>query len=126
MKRIIFSILTVLSLSAFTSLPNGLGDVISALKNGNASEISKHFDNTVEISMAGKSSNYSKSQGEAVLKDFFATHTVKSFNVVHKGEAGTSQFCIGTLVTSSGNFRTTINVKQKGDKYLVQEIKFDN
>jgi hypothetical protein len=126
MKRIVFSLLTILSLSAFTTGITSIGEVINGVKSGNAGQISKYFDNIVEISVDGKSSNYSKSQAEAVLKDFFANHSVKSFNVVHKGEAGTSQFCIGTLVTANGNYRTTINVKQKGDKQLVQEIKFDN
>jgi len=73
-----------------------------------------------------KSNSYSKSQAELVLRDFFSTNPVKSFEVVHKGENAGSQYCIGTLVTKSGSFRTTIFMKQKGDRLLLQELRFEN
>ena len=125
MKKILVILSAVFLLSAFT-LPAGIGDVINGIKAGNAAAVAKYFDNTVEITLPGKSNNYSKSQGEAVLRDFFANNTVKSFTVNHQGESGGSKFAIGTLVTSGGTFRTTINLKQKGDKETLQEIKFEN
>ncbi len=124
MKRIIYTLFVGFILSAF-SVSTGLIDVINGIKTGNASSVSKYFDNTVEITLAGKSNNYSKSQGEAILRDFFANNVVKSFTVVHQGDAGSSQFVIGNLVTNNGTFRTTANLKQKGDKQILQEIKFD-
>ncbi|MFC4262433.1 DUF4783 domain-containing protein [Ferruginibacter yonginensis] len=111
-------------MAAFTVL-TGLNDVISGIKAGNAATIAKYFDNTVDITLPGKNNSYSKVQGEAVLRDFFANNTVKSFSIVHQGESGGAQFCIGTLVTSNGSFRTTINLKQKADKQVLQEIKFE-
>jgi Domain of unknown function (DUF4783) len=125
MKKIAIVGLAFVMFSAFTIL-TGINDIISGIKAGNASSVSKYFDNTVEISLAGKSNNYSKSQGEAVLRDFFANNTVKSFSVVHQGDAGGSQFLIGTLITTKGTYRTTVNLKQKGDKQMLQEIKFDH
>ena len=112
-------------LMSFTNTQS-LNDVINGIKSGNATSVSKYFDNTVEISVAGKSNNYSKSQGEAVLRDFFTNNVVKSFSVVHQGESGGAQFCIGTLVTNHGTYRTTVNLKQKGDKQMLQEIKFEH
>jgi hypothetical protein len=125
MKRILVILCGVFILSSFTN-SQGIDDVINGIKSGNASYISKYFDNTVEISVAGKSNNYSKSQGETVLRDFFTNNTVKSFSVVHKGESGGAEFCIGTLITNHGTFRTTINLKKKGDKQMLQEMKFEN
>ena len=124
MKRIFTILAAVVALSSFTFIA-GLSDVINGIKTGNSAAISKYFDNTVEITLPAKSANYSKSQGEAVLRDFFANNTVKSFTVIHQGESGGAQFCIGTLVTSNGSFRTTVNLKQKGDKQTLQEIKFE-
>lgn len=126
MKRILVVLSAIFLLSAFTQQTSGIGDVINGIKAGNASVVAKYFDNTVEITLPGKSNNYSKSQGEAVLRDFFANNTVKSFTVNHQGESGGSKFAIGTLVTSGGTFRTTINLKQKGDRETLQEIKFEN
>ncbi|MFN0081836.1 MAG: DUF4783 domain-containing protein [Ferruginibacter sp.] len=124
MKRI-FTILAIgfvlTSFSTFTSL----SEVITAIKAGNAAGVAKYFDNTVEITLAGKSNSYSKSQGEAVLRDFFANNNVKSFAIVHQGESSGSQFCIGTLTTVNGSYRTTLNLRQKADKQSLQEIKFE-
>ena len=125
MKKYVSVISAALLLSAFTMV-TGLSDVISGIKAGNAAAVAKYFDNTVEITISGRSNSYSKSQGEAVLSDFFANNPVKTFNVIHQGESGGSQFCIGTLSTGNGSFRTTINLRRKSDKDVLQEIKFEN
>ncbi len=124
MKKIFTICAAFVALSSFTIII-GLNDVVNAIKSGNAAAVAKYFDNTVEITVNGKSTNYSKAQGEVVLRDFFATNAVKSFLILHQGESGGSEFCIGTLGTSNGNYRTTLNLKQKGDKQTLQEIKFE-
>jgi hypothetical protein len=121
----IASLFMVICLSSFT-LNAGIDDVIAAMKTGNASQVAKFFDKNIEISMPDKSNSYSKSQGELVLKDFFATNIVKSFEVIHKGENSGSQYCIGTLVTKGGSYRTTIYMKQKDDQQVLQELRFEN
>lgn len=125
MKRFFTLIATTVILSSFSALIS-IDEVVAALKNGDAAQIAKYFDNTVEITMPDKSNSYSKNQAEVVLKDFFNTNGVKSFEVNHKGENAGSQYCIGTLVTKNGSFRTTVFMKQKGDKQLLQEIRFEN
>ena len=121
----IFSISLLFLLSSF-SYKVGIDDIIAAMKTGNAAQVARYFDNNVEISMPDKSNSYSKSQGELVLKDFFTNNVVKSFDIIHKGENAGSQYCIGTLVTKSGSFRTTIFMKQKGDQQVLQELRFEN
>ena len=125
MKKFFTLIATVALLSSFTVFLS-IDEVVSALKNGDAAQIARHFDNTVEIAMPDKSNSYSKNQAEIVLRDFFSTNGVKSFDVIHKGENAGSQYCIGTLVTKNGSFRTTVFMKQKGDKQFLQEIRFEN
>jgi hypothetical protein len=124
MKQI-FTLLTIGTLLTSFSFFSSIDEVISAMKTGNAAEIARFFDNTIEINMPDKSNSYSKSQAQLVLKDFFSTNTVKSFQVIHKGETAGSQFCIGTLVTKNGTFRTTIYMKQKNDKQVLQGITFE-
>ncbi|HMI77196.1 MAG TPA: DUF4783 domain-containing protein [Ferruginibacter sp.] len=125
MKRF-FTLLAVTAMFCSFTLFSSIDEVISAMKTGNSSEVAKFFDNTVELNMPGKSNSYSKSQAELVLKDFFTSNTVKNFEIIHKGENSGSQYCIGTLVTKAGSFRTTIFMKQKGDKQVLQEITFEN
>jgi hypothetical protein len=124
MKRF-FTLLAVTAMLSSFVFALSIDEVVAALKNGDAAQIAKHFDNTVEITMPDKSNNYSKNQAEIVLKDFFSTNGVKTFEVIHKGENSGSQYCIGTLVTKNGSFRTTVFMKQKSDKQLLQEIRFE-
>ncbi len=124
MKQNFTIIAAFVMLSSFTIFA-GINDVVNAIKTGNAASVSRYFDNTVEITLNGKSVNYSKAQAEVVLKDFFANNSVKSFTILHQGESGGAEFCIGTLTTSNGTYRTTLNLKQKGDKQTLQEIKFE-
>lgn len=124
MKRIILLSALAFSMVAFVSV-NGLNEVISGIKSGNAAQVSKYFDNTVEISLPGNSNSYSKTQAEVVLRDFFKNNVVKSFTVIHSGENRGSEFCIGNLVTASGTYRTTVQMKQKADVQVLQELKFD-
>jgi Domain of unknown function (DUF4783) len=114
-------IMLLFCLTSFVSVD----EVESAIKNGNASQLSKYFDNTIEITLTDKSNTYSKSQAELVLKDFFSNNVVKGFEIVHKGNNAGAQFIIGTLETKNGEYRTTIYMKQKGDKQLLQELRFE-
>lgn len=114
-------IVLLFCLTSFVSVD----EVESAIKNGNASQLSKYFDNTIEITLTDKSNTYSKSQAELVLKDFFNNNVVRGFEIVHKGNNAGTQFIIGTLETKNGEYRTTIYMKQKGDKQLLQELRFE-
>lgn len=109
--------------SAFKPV-GGLDDVINALRNGNASELAKYVDTNLEISLPSKTDNYSRQQAIVILQDFFNTNGVKNFEVKHRGDNGGSQFCIGTLVTKAGNFRTTFFMTEKNGAQLVKEIRF--
>ncbi len=103
-----------------------IDEVIAAIKSGNVVHVASFFDNTVEITMPDKSNSYSRSQAELVLKDFFNTYAAKGFDVIHKGISSGSQYCIGTLRSKNGGYRTTIFMKQKGDALVIQELRFEN
>ena len=120
-KTLLFLSAFLITLSIFAQ--GGIDDVISAMKSGNASGVTKYFDSYVDITMPDKSSNYSKSQGELILKDFFSNNGVKSFEVKHKGNNDNGDYCIGTLQTKNGNFRTTVYMRMKGDRQVIQDIR---
>jgi hypothetical protein len=113
-----------LILLSFTPFYYSIEEVVSAMRSGNANQLSRYFDDRVDISLPGKNDNYSKSQGELILKDFFLNNDVRDFQVKHKGENNGSQFCFGVLQTRNGNYRTKLYMKQKGDKQVLQEIGF--
>jgi hypothetical protein len=100
-------------------------DVVKAIKAGDASEVSKYFDNTIEITFPEKSNSYSKTQARLVLHDFFSSNTVRDFEILHKSDNSGSQYCIGNLKTVNGTFRTTIFMKQKGSIEVIQSLSFE-
>jgi hypothetical protein len=131
MKKISFTLATFFSLAAiaisilsFTSQSSNLDEVIGAIKGGNANGMGKYMDENVEITLPDKSNNYSKAQAVLVLKDFFDNNVVKTFDVKHKGDQNGGQFCVGTLQTKSGNYRTTIFMKTITGKDYVKTLRF--
>lgn len=112
-------------LMSFTALANPFDNVVAALQKGNAEALSHYFDKMVEISLDGQANSYSKSQASVILKDFFASHKVEQFKVIHKGKSGKgSSFGIGNLTTSKGTYRVTFFFRQKGDEVVLQELRF--
>jgi hypothetical protein len=123
-------IITAFTLSAATLQTTAAGpfeDVVSSIKQGDVSTLSRYLDNTVEINISGKSNSYSKSQAEIILKDFFAKNQVKSFELIHQGEGGGgSRFGIGNMGTSAGAFRTSFFLQKKGGSMVLNELRFEN
>lgn len=120
MKQLLIIFIAVL----FSSMSYSQG-IISALKKGNAAEVVACFDNSVEITIGEKTSTTNKKNGEVLLRNFFKEASVKNFEVIHKSGSSSSQYYIGNLTTNAGIYRTTIFMKQKGNKSLVQEIRFE-
>jgi len=123
--------ITLLFTSSFHSISKNGGmemeDILIALKSGNASQLSRYFDNRVDVSLPDKSDNYSRTQAEMVLRDFFSLNNVRSFEIKYKGEnSNGSRYCIGTLLTKNGDYRTKLFMKQKGTVQVLQEIAFQS
>lgn len=125
MKKI-FTLLLLSSSIALSSFgqKSAIDEVGDALKSGDVAGMAKYFDDNVEITLPAKNDSYSKAQAQLILKDFFSNNGVKGFELKHKGDSPGGHYCIGTLQTKSGNFRTHIFMKSKGNKELVKELRF--
>ena len=127
MKRsvVFLLLLSTILFSSFVSIDTlEMDDVVIALKSGNASQLSKYFDLRVDIGLPDKSDNYSRTQAEMVIKDFFGSNGVRNFELKYKSDKGGTNYCVGTLQTKNGNYRTTLFMRQKGDKQYLQDISF--
>jgi len=85
--------------------------LLTGFKTGNAPVISAYFSQNVDVSLLDKENLYSKSQAEQVLKTFFSEHKPSAFVINHEGQSNNAKYFIGTLTTSKGSFRITINTK---------------
>lgn len=92
-----------------------------ALETGDATMLSEHFYQTIEMELLGEENFYSKSQATLLMKNFFSSNTPKSFVVAHEGFKDATAFAIGTLKTNTGIFRVSIFIKtEKGKSYIHQ------
>jgi hypothetical protein len=103
-----------------------LDDITYAIRLGNAGELSRYLDSRVDISLPEKSDTYSKVQAEMIIRDFFSTNGVQNFLVRRKESNKGSEYCVGLLQTRNGDYRTTLFIRQKGDRQLLQELRFQS
>jgi len=101
-----------------------LTPVVSALQTGNAEALSHYFDSYVDLTLPDKPvGSCSKSQARMVLRDFFETYKVKGFQVQNAaGNKDNPGYCVGTLQTLGGNFRTSLFIRQDGETPVIKEI----
>ncbi|MCK7558902.1 DUF4783 domain-containing protein [Chitinophaga sedimenti] len=130
MKKIFFalaSLLVVGMFSAFTLFAGPFDDVVGAIKKSDAAGLSRYMDNSIDITIGGKSASYSKAQAEIILKDFFGKNQVKTVEVIHKVESGNgSVMAVANVASGGGNYRTTIYLMKKGNNTVLNELKFEN
>lgn len=99
--------------------------MIDALKSGNTSALSGFFNSSIELAIPGQEDIYSRQQAELIVKDFFTKHVPSNFVILHKGGKEGSQYAIGNLTTSHGNFRVTLWIKQRDNKPYIHQLRFE-
>jgi|GEM_PF-96534 len=99
--------------------------VVDALRSGNTTVLSGYFNTSIELAILDQEDIYSKQQAEQIIKEFFAKHVPSSFVILHKGGKEGSQYAIGNLTTTSGNFRVTLLIKQKENKPYIHQLRFE-
>jgi hypothetical protein len=127
MKRIIFILFLSPLIWSFTTdpLPPNFSPIATAISTGNADALSKYFDADVEISIFEKEDTYEKEKATGLMKDFFTKNKPKSFSQLHQGasKGKDTQYTIGEVQTTSGNYRVYLYMKIANDAYVIQEIR---
>lgn len=123
-KIIIPAILFLFSMNIFAS---GIPDaIVTAFRTGNAATLSKYINKTIELTVENKEEIYSKAQAEIILKDFFANHHPKDFNILHQADKQSSKYAIGDLQTNSGNYRVTFLLKSVNSQVFIHQLRIEN
>lgn len=98
-------------------------DVIVHFKTGSSKEIARYFDQTVLLNINGTNGDYSKSQAEYILRDFFLKYPPLDFSVVHQaGSPGPTVFYVGSYLTKSEQFRVLIKGYSKTEALRIYSI----
>ena len=123
--KIIFVFLFLLTGSAIVQESKAQSSVITnvrdAIKAGSSRELTRNFNDMVELNIEGKTGNYTKEQATFVLKEFFDKYPPSDFLYIHQGasEDGT-QYAIGRYSHDSGSFRVFMLVKKVNNEFKVK------
>ena len=102
------------------------GEIAIAIKAGNAAELSKYMNSTVELLLLDKEDFYKKNVAETILKDFFAEYQTKDFTIRHQGAKNDAQYAIGNLTTVKGDFRVYFLLKKVDQELLIHQIRIES
>ena len=92
---------------------------------GDAEKLSAWFADNLEISVMSRTSDSSRAQARQILKDFFESHTPRSFEVNHTAGRDNMKYALGTLKAGGENFSVTSFVSSKGKSYKIQQLKIE-
>ena len=104
-------------------IPEGIA---IAIKAGNAAELSKYMNSTIELLLLDKEDFYKKNVAETILKDFFAEYQTKEFTIRHQGAKNDAQYAIGNLKTEKGDFRVYFLIKKVDRELLIHQIRIES
>ncbi len=127
----LLKILPVIFLTANTLVLSGQeqtripGGIAIAIKAGNAAELAKYMNSTVDLLLLDKEDFYKKNVAEAILKDFFASYPTKDFVIRHQGANNDAQYAIGNLKTEKGDFRIYFLLKKVDQELLIHKIRIE-
>ena len=127
MKNLIgFAIVLLTIVSTRAAAPEIFDEISAAIKSGDVKALSKNFNSSIDLTIGSSENTYSKAQAEQVLRDFFVSNKPSSFTLIHQGLSKEgAKYAIGTLTTAQGkNYRVYLYVKQVGNSYLVNELRF--
>ncbi|MBN2667211.1 MAG: DUF4783 domain-containing protein [Bacteroidales bacterium] len=96
-----------------------------SIKTGNAAELAKYMNSTVNLVLLEKEDFYKKVVAETILKDFFSQYHAKDFAIRHQGARSDAQYAIGNLTTEKGNFRVYFLLKKVGNDLLIHQIRIE-
>jgi hypothetical protein len=102
------------------------GGIAIAIKAGNAAELSKYMNSTIELLLLDKEDFYKKSVAETILKDFFNEYQTKDFTIRHQGAKNDAQYAIGNLKTEKGDFRVYFLLKKVEQELLIHQIRIES
>lgn len=126
MKKIFLLAGLALVLMSFT-YQGDTNAIIQAFKNANASEVSKYFDDYVDIKLLDKPEvkNIGRTQAGITLKAFFEENDIKGFEKISDREIGNTMYMTGKLQNGGKGYAITILLKLKDGKHQIITVRIN-
>jgi hypothetical protein len=100
-------------------------EITASLQSGNATMLSKYFNQNVELVVLENENVYSKAHAEQVISNFFKNYPPTRFSIIHQGGKGDSRYAIGTLHTQAQNFRVYFLIKTTNNISLIHQLRIE-
>jgi len=124
--------LFLLSFCLFWGIPMAIAqssevssEIIAALKEGDAGQLSAYLNANVELVIANKNDVFSKQQATGIISEFFRNNRVNGFQLLHKGNKEAASFAIGMLKTSGGTYRVYVLTRKTGSQTVIQQLRIE-
>jgi len=87
--------------------------IIAALQQGSGKALAEFLDDMVEIRFDNDKRDFSKSQAEIVLANFFKINPISRFELQQERKIDNeNSYLIGAYISSNASFRVLIKVKE--------------
>lgn len=106
---------------------NEISDKIAdAIRSGNASLLAAYFAPTIQLSVPGKKGDFSKTQAEVIMREFFSQYPPSSFSVNSEGKSsGTNYYTLGVYTSGSVQFKTYYVIQKTESEITLHILKFE-
>ena len=97
-----------------------------AFNAGSTKELIRYFSKVTELKIDNEGKNYTISQAEPIIRDFFKENPPSTFEYIHKGESPQGlKYNIGQYKSSTKTYRIVVFLKKENDQYLIDTINFN-
>lgn len=122
-------VLLIMSTFAFSQVTGESNQIFNdakvAIKASKVLDLTKHFNEKVDLNFDGEIKTYSQAQAEFVLKDFFKKYPVVDFQYDHIGRSPEGlQYAIGKYTYNGGAFLVYIMIKDFNGKQIIDTLNF--
>ena len=120
--------LTVLTCAGVSAQEKGydvFNPIAKYLAKGDADRLSAWFSDNLEVTIFATSNDSSRNQARQIMKSFFKSYTLRSFEISHKAGRSNMKYALGTLNAGGEMFLVTIFVNYKDSDYKIQQLKIE-
>jgi len=110
------------------AMPGGdaIQEITKAIQTMDAKKLADYFSSTIDLELGSLNGNYSKTQAEIIMRDFFKNNQAKSYTLNHQGDSEDgSQFFIGTYKTATKEYRVYGLLKKESNLLVLRQLQFD-
>jgi hypothetical protein len=101
--------------------------IVSALKQGNAEQLSKYFDTLLDLKLPEKDElkNIGKNQASLTMNSFFDGVGVKGFDITSQNERNGTMYITGKLAAKDKQYNVTLMMKSRGDRPYIITVRIN-